>query len=66
MPSGFRDHEEVLGEWAMRSRMEPLFALPLLVAAPALVFLALPVRLTFDWVDPRTLTEEGEREASPL
>ena len=30
------------------------------------VFLALHGRLTFDWVDPRTLIEEGERAASPL
>ena len=66
IPSGFRDPEAVLGEGAVRSGMEPLFAQPLLVAAPALVFLALPGRLTFDWVDPRTLTKEGEREASPL
>ena len=66
MPSGFRDPKAVLGEWAVRSGTEPPFALPFLVAAPAPVFLALPGHLTFDWVDPRTLTEEGEREATPL
>ena len=52
MPSGFRDPEAVLGERAVRSRMEPLFALPLLVVTPAPVFLALSGRLTFDWKHP--------------
>ena len=66
MPSGFRDPKAVLGERAVSSGMEPPFALPLLGVAPAPVFLAFPGHLTFDWVDPRMLTEEGEREASPL
>ena len=50
----------------MRSGTELPLALPLLVAASALVFLDLPGRLILDWVDPRTLIEEGEREGSLL
>ena len=50
----------------MRSGTELPLALPLLVAAQALVFLDLPGRLTLDCVDPRMLIEEGEREGSLL
>ena len=60
MPSGCSDPEAGWREGRVRSRLEPPLALLLLVIAPAQAFFAFMGHLTFDWVDPRTLTKEEE------